>query len=107
MEIQNNLDWNHAWGAAPANIIPRYLMGIRPLEPGFKKVLIRPQPGGLKKASVKMPTIHGAVHVEFENKKGEPFRLKIKVPSGVTPQVEVPPEKKEGAQVEVNGKRVG
>ncbi|MDP6524636.1 MAG: alpha-L-rhamnosidase C-terminal domain-containing protein [Kiritimatiellia bacterium] len=106
-KYKNNLDWNHAWGGAPANIIPRYLMGIRPLEPGFKKVLIRPQPGALEKASVKMPTIHGPVHVEFENKKGEPFRLKVKVPSGVTPRVEVPSEKKEGAQVEINGKRVG
>ena len=33
-----NQDWNHAWGAAPGNIIPRKLMGIEPLEPGFKKV---------------------------------------------------------------------
>ena len=30
-----NQDWNHAWGAAPANIIPRRLMGVEPLTPGF------------------------------------------------------------------------
>ncbi len=34
LKYKGNLDWNHAWGAAPANIIPRWLMGIRPLEPG-------------------------------------------------------------------------
>ena len=28
-----NQDWNHAWGAAPANIIPRRLMGVEPLRP--------------------------------------------------------------------------
>ena len=40
-----NLDWNHAWGAVPVNIIPRYVMGVRPLEAGFGKTLIRPQVG--------------------------------------------------------------
>ena len=30
-----NQDWNHPWGAAPANMIPRGLFGIRPLKPGF------------------------------------------------------------------------
>ncbi|NLE38892.1 MAG: alpha-L-rhamnosidase, partial [Pirellulaceae bacterium] len=39
-----NQDWNHPWGAAPANIVARYVLGVRPLEPGFRKVLIRPQP---------------------------------------------------------------
>src|SRR5439155_19763851 len=30
-KFKPNLDWNHAWGAAPANIIPRYVLGVRPL----------------------------------------------------------------------------
>ena len=25
MKDKPNLDWNHAWGAAPANLIPRFL----------------------------------------------------------------------------------
>ena len=45
-----NLDWNHAWGAVPANIIPRFLMGVRPVGPGGEKVLIAPQPGTLAQA---------------------------------------------------------
>lgn len=105
-KFKNNLDWNHAWGAVPANIIPRFVMGVRPLEPGFRKVLIKPQPGGLEKASAKIPTIHGAVCVEFENKTGEPFRLKVKVPEGMTAQVEVPSGRKVGAVVEINGKKM-
>src|SRR5690606_39253147 len=43
-----NQDWNHAWGAVPANIIPRKLMGIEPLEAGFEKIRIKPQPGTLE-----------------------------------------------------------
>jgi alpha-L-rhamnosidase len=28
MKYKPNSDWNHAWGAAPANIIPRHLWGF-------------------------------------------------------------------------------
>ena len=42
--VKPNLTWNHAWGAAPANIISRYVLGIRPLEPGFAKILVAPNP---------------------------------------------------------------
>ena len=59
-----NLDLNHAWGAAPLNIIARYIVGVTPLEPGFRKVAIRPQPGGLKHLKAKIPTVAGTVEVE-------------------------------------------
>ena len=47
-KYKSNIDWNHAWGTAPANIIPRCLWGIIPLEPGFSKFQIKPQIGNLK-----------------------------------------------------------
>jgi hypothetical protein len=37
-QAKNNLTWNHAWGAAPANILSRYVLGVRPVEPGYKKL---------------------------------------------------------------------
>ncbi len=43
MKYKPNSDWNHAWGAAPANIIPGYLWGIYPAEPGFARVTVKPQ----------------------------------------------------------------
>ena len=43
-----NQDWNHAWGAAPANIIPRRLMGVEPLTPGFGTARIKPQLASLE-----------------------------------------------------------
>ena len=53
---KNNLDWNHAWGAAPANIIPRFLAGVRPAEPGFARVLVAPRPGKLLSFDAQAPT---------------------------------------------------
>src|SRR5205814_6290826 len=62
-----NQDWNHAWGAAPANILPRKLMGVEPEEAGFRKVRIRPRPGSLEWARLDLPTIRGPVHVDFRS----------------------------------------
>ena len=60
-----NLDWNHAWGAVPANIIPRYLWGIRPASPGFASVVVQPRLADLQHSSITCPTIRGPVHCEF------------------------------------------
>lgn len=64
-KYKNNLDWNHAWGAAPAGAIPRWLVGVRPLEPGFARILVSPQPGSLEHFSARVPTIRGPVTVEY------------------------------------------
>ena len=38
-----NLDLNHAWGGAPANIIVRKMMGVAPLTSGAQEFRIHPQ----------------------------------------------------------------
>jgi alpha-L-rhamnosidase len=106
LRYKNNLDWNHAWGAAPADIIPRYLLGIRPLTPGFGKVLIQPQPGSLEHASGTMPTIHGPVQVSLENHEGKLFALRIDIPASVTAKVGLPLRHRQSTMLVVDGKRV-
>ena len=93
-----NQDWNHAWGAAPANIIPRKLMGIEPLEPGFKVIRIKPQPGSLQKANVAFPTIRGAIKAGFTN-DDTGFVLHVEIPANTTAQVYLP----QGKQVLMDG----
>lgn len=85
-----NQDWNHAWGAAPANIIPRKLMGIEPLEAGFKKIRIKPQPGSLESAEIKHPTIRGDVCVKFTNNPEKSFHLEVVIPANATADVYLP-----------------
>jgi hypothetical protein len=99
-----NLDWNHAWGAAPANIIPRLLMGVRPAAPGFRAVLIAPQPASLEWAKARVPAPHGPVEIEIEQQPGEGFaQLAVTVPEGSTANLDLshllPPE----ARVTVDG----
>ncbi len=85
-----NQDWNHAGGAAPANLIPRKLMGIEPLEPGFKKIRIKPQPAWLKHANIKHPTIRGNITASFINRPNESFRLEVSIPANTTADVYLP-----------------
>lgn len=100
-----NQDWNHAWGAAPANIIPRKLMGIEPLEPGFRKIRIKPQPSSLRQAEIKHPTVRGEVGVSFENDPGKSFVLKVTIPANSTADVYLPYWSK-SQKVRMNGENV-
>jgi alpha-L-rhamnosidase len=83
MRYKPNSDWNHAWGAAPANIIPRYLWGIQPEKPGFEVVSIRPQMSSLKQSSIKMPTIRGKIKGEYKRMNNRLSQYKIELPANM------------------------
>ncbi|UCD50260.1 MAG: hypothetical protein JSW27_22365 [Phycisphaerales bacterium] len=101
-----NQDWNHAWGAAPANIIPRCLMGIQPLEPGFAKVRIKPQVGSLTSGSFDHPSVRGTIHADFRSVPGESFVLNVAIPANVEAIVYLPRLGGTDSEVAVDGKMV-
>lgn len=88
--LKPNLDWNHAWGAAPANIIARKLMGIEPVEPGFKRFRVRPQTASLEKARIKLPTPKGAIILQTEGRDAASWRAELSVPAGTTAEFQLP-----------------
>jgi len=79
-EFKPNLTWNHAWGAAPANILSRFVLGVRPLDPGFSKFLVSPRLGPLQWIRGKVPTPHGPITLAIES----PETLHLSVPSSCT-----------------------
>ena len=79
VETKPNLDLNYAWGAVPLNIISRYVLGVTPLEPGFAKILVKPQVGGLKDVKGVVPTAKGPVTVAVSDQ-----RLSVTVPAPAT-----------------------
>ena len=85
-----NQDWNHVWGAVPANVIPRKLMGVEPVEPGFRKMRIKPQPSTLAHAELAIPTISGNIKVSFNNTPGTQFELEIEIPANTEAEVWLP-----------------
>jgi len=98
-----NQDWNHAWGAAPANLIPRFVLGAQPLTPGWHRAVIRPHPGELAFAEGKIPTPRGPVIVNWKNE--DVFKMSLTLPKGVKAKLELPAAK-DSSGVFIDGKPV-
>lgn len=103
LAYKKNLDWNHAWGAAPANLLPRYVLGVEPLTPGWKRICVHPRPSGLSYARGTVPSPNGPVLVDW--KRGEAFRFELTVPEGCVAEVRVPAASPTGA-VRIDGEPV-
>ena len=88
MKYKPNQDWNHAWGAAPANLLPRFVLGAQASSPGWKTATIRPCPGELKFARGKVPTSNGPIEIDW--KSAETFKLSVVLPEGMTARVDLP-----------------
>ncbi len=59
----------------PLRVAPLYiafhgLAGLRPLEPGFKRVEIRPQLGGLEELELRAFTVRGPLHWSVRSEAG-------------------------------------
>jgi len=104
MKYKPNSDWNHAWGAAPANIIPRELWGIRPLEPGYKMALIKPQMGELKNSTIKVPTIKGEIKGAYKYVNDCREIYNIEIPANMVAEFDV--NTSSGKVLRLDGKKV-
>jgi len=83
MRYKPNADWNHAWGAAPGNIIPRYLWGIQPKTPGFGVVYINPQLADITQTSITVPTIRGAIKGQYQKISNRVQKFVIELPANM------------------------
>lgn len=71
----------HAWAASPGYDLPTYVLGIKPIKPGFERFEITPNLADLHWANGIVPTIKGEIGVSwtlFEHQ----FNIKFNVPEG-------------------------
>jgi hypothetical protein len=99
-----NEDWNHAWGAAPANLLPAKVLGVEPLEPGYTRALIWPRCAGaadqgLAWARGKVPTVRGPIQVDWK-RSAAGFRLMVNLPLDVIAEMRLPPDWSQKAQLD-------
>lgn len=85
--LKPNMTFSHAWGSAPANAIPRHVLGVRITAPGAAEIEVRPRPGGLARISGRVPTIRGPVSVALDRERR--YRLDVDVPPNTTARVVV------------------
>jgi alpha-L-rhamnosidase len=87
--------FNHYALGAVANFLHTTVAGLTPLSPGYREILISPQPGGsVTTASVYTITPSGRASVSWELKGGK-LKVDFEVPPNTTAVVRLSKEKEE------------
>ncbi|MWL88188.1 MULTISPECIES: family 78 glycoside hydrolase catalytic domain [unclassified Cupriavidus] len=79
VKFKDNEDWTHAWGAAPAYILPRYLLGVQQLVPGWARWRIRPSKALNASVEAWLPLPQGTAYVKLDKNNGT---ATVRVPAG-------------------------
>jgi hypothetical protein len=73
----------HGWASGPTAWLSQVVLGVKPLEPGCKRVRVAPQLGNLKWAEGKYPTPLGPIHVRHERQPDGTISSQIAAPRGI------------------------
>lgn len=73
----------HGWASGPTAWLSQNVLGVKPLEPGFKRVRIAPQLGNLKWAEGTYPTPLGPIKLRHERQPDGSVKSNIEAPPGV------------------------
>ncbi|MFH1024547.1 MAG: alpha-L-rhamnosidase C-terminal domain-containing protein [Planctomycetota bacterium] len=76
----------HGWSAAPAMILPRYVLGVAPLMPGFRVFEVHPRVADLAWARGRVPTPYGTITVGWKT-EDDRLILALKVPNHTSARV--------------------
>ena len=98
-----NLSWSHPWASAPASAVVWGLFGMRPTAPAWGALEVRPKPGNLTWATIRVPSPQGPIDASFNQTKAY-FGLTLSVPSGVRAMACLPRLGLPGNEVRVDGK---
>jgi alpha-L-rhamnosidase len=77
-----NTSYCHGWGAGPVVLLAKNILGVQPVAPGWKKVRIVPQSGGLQWAEGTIPVPQGEISVSWKIVDGK-LALSYQVPEGM------------------------
>lgn len=81
----------HGWAGGPIPALSGYVLGIRPVTPGFATWVVEPQPGDLRWAQGRAPTTRGPVVSRWQRSaKNRSFKLTVSAPRGTRGTVYVP-----------------
>jgi hypothetical protein len=75
----------HGWSALPAYAWGAWLLGIRPLTPGFTRFTVDPEPGLCANTSGTVPTPHGPITVAWRRDPDGQLTARLAYPPALTP----------------------
>jgi len=74
-----SFDHSHAWGGTPLYSLPKALLGLDILEPGYAKIRLNPSLLGLENAHVEVPTPYGDIIADMQAGK----ETELTIPDGI------------------------
>jgi alpha-L-rhamnosidase len=74
----------HGWAGGPTAWLTEHVLGLKPLEPGCRRLLIHPHLADLEWVRGTLPTPHGIVSVSHERNADGTVRSNISAPEGIT-----------------------
>ena len=76
----------HGWASGPTAWLSQHVLGITPVEPGFKTVRIEPHLADLQWVEGTMPTPLGLIRVRHEKQQDGTVRSDVRLPPGMKQQ---------------------
>jgi hypothetical protein len=73
--------WDAGWSSGAAPALSEYVLGVKPLSPGFATFSLAPHAGDLEWARGDVPTPHGPIHVAWKRDKGR-LVIQVRAPPG-------------------------
>jgi alpha-L-rhamnosidase len=83
----------HGWSTHPTTFLSKHVLGLAPVEPGWKKFSVNPQTFDLSSAKGKVPTPHGEIEVAWSLSKKKELEIELVVPPGTEASIANPAEK--------------
>ena len=74
-----SFDHSHAWGGTPLYSLPKALLGLDIVEPGYAKIKLNPSLLGLECAHVEVPTPYGMIVADMQAGKD----TELTIPDGI------------------------
>lgn len=81
----------HGWASSPVYLLPRLLFGIECVEPGWRRVVLRPAACGLSFARAQICTPHGLLDMAWHKAPDGTLDVRVNAPEGVTVNVHPAP----------------
>lgn len=74
----------HGWSSGPTAWLTEHVLGIKIVEPGYRKIKIEPQLGNLKWVKGKVPTPYGIIEVSYKRLNDNSIQKEYQLPKGIS-----------------------
>jgi len=80
----------HGWAAGPTAELSKYVLGATPSVPGWREFTVAPQTLGLRSAAGKVPTLHGAIEIEWRFDEDDLLTMSVEAPGQLVGEAFLP-----------------